>query len=340
MVTISVVMPTYNTAVSVLREAVDSILAQTFRDFEFLIIDDGSTNESAAYLNTLEDPRIRVIRNKTNIGITKSLNIGFREARGKYIARMDSDDVSFPERFEKQLAFMESHPDVIVCGAFAKNFTDKPSAGQQAGVKKEMEDMESYRVRMLFSNPGPTHPTAFFHREMLLRHNICYDEALVYAQDYGMWMTVSRYGRVCILPEVLLFRRMSGDQISIAHREKQIACDKATQRKLLTALLGKVTEEELTLHNFHSTLSHPEAIMNPRISKWYGRLIAANKHRRIYDQKLLKQRIIFLKRKLIYNAFAKGMPVPKKVFLLFRYLPFATAVREAFTLFMRRVTNE
>lgn len=88
MVTISVVMPTYNTDVPILREAVDSILAQTFRDFEFLIIDDCSTNESVEYLNTLTDPRIRIIRNETNMGITKSLNIGFREAKGKYIARM------------------------------------------------------------------------------------------------------------------------------------------------------------------------------------------------------------------------------------------------------------
>jgi len=337
MVTISVVMPTYNTNVSVLREAVDSILAQTFRDFEFLIIDDGSTNESVAYLNTLADPRIRIIRNETNIGVTKSLNIGFREARGKYIARMDSDDISVPERFEKQLAFMESHPDVIVCGAFTKDFTDKPSADQRVGVKKGIEDMESYRVRMLFVNPGPTHPTAFFNREMLIRHNIYYDEELVYAQDYGMWMTVSRYGRVCILPEVLLFRRMSDNRISNVHREKQIECDKATQRKLLTELLGTVTEEELTLHNFYSTLLPPEATMNPQISKWYGRLIAANKHRRIYNQKLLKQRIIFLKKSLVYNAFTKVMPVTKKVFLPFYYLPFTTVVRGVFMLFMRKV---
>lgn len=219
MVTISVVMPTYNTDVPILREAVDSILAQTFRDFEFLIIDDCSTNESVEYLNTLTDPRIRIIRNETNMGITKSLNIGFREAKGKYIARMDSDDISFPQRFEKQLAFMESHPDVIVCGAYPILFSDELSAGKQWEVKTEIKDMDSYRVKMLFRNPGPAHPTAFFNREMLARHHISYDEELVYAQDYGMWRTVSRYGRVYNLPEALLFRRMSENQISKAHRE-------------------------------------------------------------------------------------------------------------------------
>lgn len=339
MVTISVVMPTYNTSVSYLREAVDSILAQTFRDFEFLIIDDGSTNESVAYLNALIDPRIRVIRNQSNIGITKSLNIGFREARGKYIARMDGDDIAFPERFEKQLAFMESHPDVIVCGALADCFTDEPGADRRVRAQREMEDMESYRVRMLFANPGPMHPTAFFNRELLRRYNIWYDEELVYAQDYGMWMTVSRYGRICILPEVLLYRRMADGRISKAHREKQIRCDQATQRKLLTALLGAVTEEELTLHYFHDAVHFPEAKIDPQICKWYGRLMAANKQRRFYDRKLLKQRIVFLKTKLLSHTYTKTMPLAEKIFLLFRYLPFTAAVREGFQIFVRRVKN-
>ena len=127
MVKISVVMPVYNTAVPFLKDAVDSIVNQTCQDFEFLIIDDGSTGECAEYLAHLRDPRIRIIRNPKNIGITKSLNIGFREAKGKYIARMDSDDISFPARFERQYAFMEAHPDTIVCGTkTAKSLQSPP----------------------------------------------------------------------------------------------------------------------------------------------------------------------------------------------------------------------
>ena len=122
---ISVVMPTYNTQISILREAVDSILNQTFSDFEFIIIDDGSANDTYEYLKSIPDERIKIIKNDTNIGITKSLNIGFRAARGKYIARMDSDDIAFPDRFEKQYAFMESHPDVFVCGSKAIFFKDR-----------------------------------------------------------------------------------------------------------------------------------------------------------------------------------------------------------------------
>ena len=122
MVSISVVMPIYNTPVSFLKEAVESILNQTFSDFEFIIIDDGSANEVKEYLEGLTDPRIRIIRNEKNLGITKSLNIGFHAAKGKYIARMDSDDVSLSERFEKQFMFMETHPDVIMCGTDVEEF--------------------------------------------------------------------------------------------------------------------------------------------------------------------------------------------------------------------------
>ena len=113
---ISVIMPTYNTPREFLENAIQSILRQTYGDFEFIIVDDCSTDDTEEYLRSIADSRIRVIRNQTNLGITKSLNIGLREARGEYIARMDSDDIALPERFEKQLKFMQEHQNVIVCG--------------------------------------------------------------------------------------------------------------------------------------------------------------------------------------------------------------------------------
>ena len=127
MLPISVIMPTYNTELSILKEAVESILTQTVPDFEFIIIDDGSANGSDEYLNSLRDERIRIIRNPQNIGITKSLNIGLKEATGKYIARMDADDISMPTRFEKQYAYMESHPDVVMCGSWMEDFGQSTS---------------------------------------------------------------------------------------------------------------------------------------------------------------------------------------------------------------------
>lgn len=323
MAAISVVMPTYNTDVPLLREAVDSILNQTIRDFEFIIIDDGSTTDAKEYLNELTDPRIRIIRNETNRGITKSLNIGFRAARGKYIARMDSDDISLPERFEKQLAFMENNPDVIVCGSKAIDAGKKPSPS-----KNVIEDMENYRVRLLFTNPGPVHPTAFFDRAKLIQHHIEYDERLTYAQDYGMWVTVSKYGRVCILPDILVCRQKHPNQISIAHREKQIACDKMTQRILLTQLLDEVTEAELDFHYYASSGFCPEAVISRQVAEWYDRLLRANKEKKIYNQRKLEGYIVRLKINLIEQTFTKNMSKQEKAMLIFRYLPFSSAVME------------
>ena len=115
-VKISVIMPTYNASVPFLKEAVESILNQSFGEFEFIVIDDGSTDGSWEYLNSIDDKRLKLIHNETNLGITKSLNIGMKTAKGKYIARMDSDDRSMPLRLEKQYEYMEKHPDVILCG--------------------------------------------------------------------------------------------------------------------------------------------------------------------------------------------------------------------------------
>ena len=123
-VEISVVMTVYNTETAILEEAVASILNQTFQDFEFIIVDDGSAGETADYLAEIErrDKRIRLLVNRQNLGIARALNCGLEAARGKYIARMDSDDISLPARFERQYSFMEKHPDVILCGSRVEYF--------------------------------------------------------------------------------------------------------------------------------------------------------------------------------------------------------------------------
>ena len=317
---ISVVMPTYNTETEMLQQAVESILSQTFREFEFLIIDDGSTNDSVDYLNSLQDERIRLIRNPVNIGITKSLNIGLREAKGKYIARMDADDISLPTRFEKQYAYMEAHPDVILCGARVAFFHEDPS--HPYGTSQVVSpDMEEYRVSMLFFNPGPYHPTALFRHRTMLEHHVTYDENLVYAQDYGMWETISRLGRVCVLPDVLLNYRLHEKQISKEHREKQFQCDREVKRRQLNALLGSVTEEELDLHCSHYPMFFPRAAMLSDISRWYNRLLKANKEKKIYRQKKLKQRIQKTKIKLVYQTIRqKKVSAIKKLWVFLRYV--------------------
>ena len=330
-VSISVIMATYNTEIPMLKEAVDSILNQSFGDFEFIIIDDGSTNDSVDYIRGITDNRVKIIRNPENLGITRSLNIGLREARGKYIARMDADDISMPERFEIEYTFMEKHPEVIVCGARIGIIDGNSKVTKKASTAKTSEDMESYRVRMLFQNPGPIHPTAFMRHEKLIENHITYDEELRYAQDYGMWETTSHFGTIVILEEELLYHRRHGKQITTARREVQMQCDKMTQKKILAALLGDVSDEEVDFHYVHSTGYFPDSRISPEVAAWYERLVRANKERRIYDQGKLEKRILTIKKNLIRQTIKldrlSGM---RKMRIVFRYLPFFSAVRAYF----------
>ena len=325
--TISVVMPTYNTPVPILKEAVDSILSQTFRDFVFIIVDDGSTNESAEYLKSLTDPRIRLYRNEPNLGLTKSLNIGFEKAKGKYIARMDSDDVSLPERLEKQFEWMEQHPDMTVCGTRFRNFG---ADDHVLNAEEQIPDMERYRIKTLFRYPGPCSPTAFFNHALLLQNGLRFDEKLIYAQDYGLWADIGWCGRVGNLNEVLFNRRVHSAQITGKHRERQIRCDQMTQEKLLRPLLGDVTQEELDRHYRFSSADCSEPIC-PQMEEWYRRLKDANKRTKTYDRRKFNGFIDWeILRPAIRRSFLPDTSLKRKVGLFSRYLPFFTALRATF----------
>lgn len=282
MVKISVIMPTYNTEVQMLQEAVNSILNQTFQDFEFIIINDGSTNGTDVYLNSIRDNRVKIIHNQKNIGITKSLNIGLENANGQYIARMDADDISLLTRFERQYFFMESHPDVVMCGATVQNF----GANNKSHVTK-IKDMDHYRIKTLFYYPGPLHPTMFIRHQILENYKIAYDESLTYAQDYDLCEKISRTGgKIVIFPEVLLYRRVHTSQITNKNYEKQKQCSINTQKRLLLELLESVTDDELALHYrfsyekvFHSLSDFSKCLI------WYLKLISANNHVKKYPRK-------------------------------------------------------
>lgn len=317
---ISVVMPTYNTPVPMLKEAIDSILNQTFTDFEFIIIDDGSTNDSPCYLDNLRDERIVLIHNPQNIGITKTLNIGFNTAKGKYIARMDSDDISLPSRFEKQYSYMEKHPDVVVCGTNLEFF-----GGREGFSNWHDPDYETSKITLLFHYNGPPHPTAFFRHETLLKHNLSYNEKLIYSQDYGLYAEISKYGRIVILDDILHKYRIHSHQINQLHRKEQIDCDKYIQKKLLLQLLDHVTDEELDMHYKYSYGIYRDQKINSDISKWYDRLITANKHRHIYNNRKFAKKIDEIKKRLAGQTFTTEMSKFEKGKLLFRYLSFEAA---------------
>ena len=313
MVSVSVLMPVYNTPAGFLAEAVESILNQTFGEFEFLIVDDCSTlKETTEYLNSLDDPRVKIIRNHENLGITKSLNIGIREAAGKYIARMDSDDISLPQRLEKQYAFMEAHPEVVVCGSRAQRFGTLSSIWHVA-----TGDQELYRIRLLFRNAGPAHPSVMYRREDLLKYHLFYDERLRYAQDYMMWVNALRVGVVHCMDDILIRYRFHEGQVSTAKAAEQRRCDNFVQAEQLSCLLDHVDLQTADRHKSYVD----DDILTEESYRWFKKLIEANNKKGVYDKGKFRTHVESLIEDKLYPTYGINWKNLYSFRILFKYLP-------------------
>jgi glycosyltransferase involved in cell wall biosynthesis len=212
---VSVIMSVYN-GERYLREAIESTLKQTFRDFEFLIINDGSTDGTAEILKSYHDPRIKIINNKKNIGLTKSLNKGLRFAKGEYIARQDADDVSAPYRLEKEVNFLETHRNYAVVGTFVKILNEDSEV--IACLDRLTEDIQ-IRERLGTDN-CITHGSAVIRKKCLLDRGF-YDESIVRAQDYELWLRLSEKYRLANIPEYLYMWRKHNENIEAKHIAEQ-----------------------------------------------------------------------------------------------------------------------
>jgi len=212
MPSISVILPAYN-AQAYLREAIDSILNQTFTDFEFLIFNDGSTDTTQTIIDSYTDPRIIAFHSPNNKGYVHWLNEGIKQANGKYIARMDADDISMPERFQLQFDYMEKHLEIGVCGGQIITICTKET------IKKPLSDDE---IRWWFFKGCPlTHPSVFIRKVILDKWNLTYDKKLQPAEDYDMWWRMAQVCQLANLDITLLQYRYHAQQESTANSEIQ-----------------------------------------------------------------------------------------------------------------------
>lgn len=209
---ISVLLPTYNCELYI-KEAVDSILNQTYSNFEFLIIDDCSTDNTISILKEYQDSRIKLILKPKNTGYTNSLNYGISIANGKYIARMDGDDISLPTRFEKQVKFLENNPDVVLCGTQYKII----GKNKIVTVPENHEDIK-YE---LLQNSAFGHPTVMMRKSALDQLPFVYNAEREPAEDYDLWTRLLLIGNLYNLQEVLLQYRIHDSQVSSKRNEKQ-----------------------------------------------------------------------------------------------------------------------
>jgi len=216
---ITVLMSVYNEREEYLKKSIRSILDQTFGNFEFLIINDGSTGEFC--LKTLDefsrkDPRIKIIHNPKNIGLTKSLNIGLSWAKGRYVARMDSDDFSDPKRLERQLKFMQENPDCALCGTWAV-IIDKND--RIIGRKKGYSQYPEIKKSIIYIN-NFTHSSWFFRKTVILSIG-GYSENLQKSQDYDLLLKLIPRHKVVNIPEFLTYYRFRDDSISFKNNKSQ-----------------------------------------------------------------------------------------------------------------------
>ena len=216
MMKVSILMSVYNDE-SYLAEAIESILEQTFCEFEFILLDDASTDNSSKILQQYanQDSRIILIRNPENLGLVRSLNKGLSIAQGQYIARQDADDISLPKRLERQTAFLDQNPEVGALGTAVKLISKGDQIRRVDFLPKDHESLQAY---LLLGNQ-------LHHSSMMMRHTILqglegYDEDRLHAEDYDLWWRISRCSRLATIPEILVIRR-EGDRPTVSSKYRQ-----------------------------------------------------------------------------------------------------------------------
>lgn len=279
---ITVIMSVYNTDTSYLSESINSILGQTFTNFEFLIVDDCCQGRTKIELEQYEkaDSRICLIHNSENLGLTKSLNIMLKRAKGEYIARMDADDISKPERLQKQLDYMKSHPQYAVIGC-------KFRITGRRGVSPTdwNDDMSLRKIHLLFYNDGICHPCAFFQTSFLRSHQLEYDPVIKKSQDYAMWLAIADAGgKIGLCPEVLFTYRVHSNQISKAGYANQMQYEQMTIRKQLDRLDPNLTESDRQI--FYSLYRGEISEGEQKLYLLLKQLIEINKQKKIYASDL------------------------------------------------------
>ena len=251
---ISVLMPVYNGA-EFLSEAIDSILQQTYGHFEFLIINDGSTDESESVIETYHDPRIVYVKNEVNQGLIYSLNKAIGLSKGKYIARMDADDVSNAFRFEKQVAEFERDAALVVCGSLIKTF-----GNGTVDFVSHIPVTHQQIISSIFYRCPFAHPTVMIRKESLLKLDEFYREAYKHSEDYDLWSRLVFLGKCKNIPEFLLSYRIHDLQVSTVFEEPKYQSVSRIQYNLLTQIgINPSPSELLFFLNFYMGISKRDA---------------------------------------------------------------------------------
>jgi len=210
---VSVLMPVYNSNRYV-REAIASVLNQSYTNYEFLIIDDCSTDDSISVIKNFSDERIKFYQNEENLGYIKSLNFLLGKCKGEYIVRHDNDDFSSKDRILKQVSFLQLNTEYLICGSNCRVF------GKKQAVSFLPQTDGECRVYMIFNSPF-YHPSVCFSRKVFSQYKLFYNSELMPAEDYDMWMKISKFGKMANLPSIEFNLRTHDNNTSSLNSKRQ-----------------------------------------------------------------------------------------------------------------------
>ena len=299
---VTVLMPVYN-GEKYLREAIDSILNQTYSDFKFLIIDDGSTDKSKNIIKSYNDSRINLYVNETNLGLAKTLNKGIDLINTEYIARMDCDDISLPNRLQKQVEFMDSHPNVGICGTWAKVIM-----GHKERIMKPPISYEDIKAFLLFGCIM-VHVSVMMRISMLKDYNLYYSTERNFdtVEDYELWQRCSMYFPIRNIPEVLLIFRIHPKSTRVRNTEIHTENIRNIHENNLKRLNMNINIDTILSYRFGKDKNMIEKTHRELI-----KLLEYNKNMRLYSEKSLKKIINDRWFTICYNSAILGFWIWKK----------------------------
>lgn len=335
---VTVLMPVYNSEAYV-GAAISSILNQSHRNLELLVADDGSTDGSRKVIASFKDKRIRAFYNDCNEGYVSRLNRFLCEARGKYIARMDADDISLPYRLSLQVDFLERNEKVGLCGTQIFEFVNNDTTLTVSSYPLEDRHL---RVGLLF-NSIVAHPTAMFRRSLIESEDLRYDADYVPAEDYHLWYRMSKLTQIANLPQVLLKYRRHENQITQRATDIQRLRVNRIRGLVLTDFAGEVSQGEMNLHLSLLSGRYIETIEYATASeRWLQSIIERNNTTDTFDREQLHHLLcdVFLTmcthlyrlgwplarlyfKSSIRNRKKRGMETKFAIKCFFRYSPFA-----------------
>lgn len=315
---VSVLMPVYKTNPIYLKEAIESILSQTFEDFEFLIIDDCPQDKNCEeIIKRYQDKRIKYFRNEENLGISPTRNKLLDLAQGKYLAIMDHDDISLPERFEKEIKFLDDNPDYGVCGCQHTLMSDNSI------VKRPVTDFEIKKMLSTSLACPLHHPCTMIRRAVITDNGIRYEDVFTPAEDYSLWLRLAKVTKLHNLPDVLFYYRNFNNTTAENLEKIQVRC--AAAQMLINQKVYKLYKPK-------------------RRKKWFGFKTEYSPARKTYKLTLfkkiikLKTKIKFCQKALVQCLYACNVPLLfNKDFYYFRKLP---AFSESYSLESDRYYSE